>query len=167
MIDVFVGDRIGKGASREVYSVVYDDSLVLKVETTGRTFHNQTEWLVWQEMKKWPISDWFAPCVGIDSYGNCLLQKRTKPFDFEKEFLQAVQRTRGGRIPGVFDDVHFANFGMLDELVVCHDYGYHKFFEKAARDLSIAGGHIQYDDEEAAGLQDHDMTKGGQFELDL
>ena len=110
----FVGDQIGSGASRDVFEVEHDKTIVMKVERTGRTFHNQTEWLVWKEVKDWPIAEWFAPCTGIDGYGNVLFMKRTEPFDCEKDFKAAVTKTRGGVIPKVFDDVHYANFGMLD-----------------------------------------------------
>lgn len=164
VMSMFVGDKIGSGSSRDVYNVLHDQSLVMKVETSARTFHNQTEYLIWQEVRDWPISDWFAPCVAIDSYGNVLFQKKTKGFDSERDFRAAITRTRGGVIPKVFDDIHYANFGLLNGAVTCHDYGYHGFFEQVARDMSIAAGYIKFDKEE---LTDFDVTQEGQLILDL
>lgn len=164
VLSLLVGERIGSGASRDVYALPHDKTLVMKVETSGKTFHNQTEWLVWQEMKDWPVSDWFAPCVEIDSYGNVLFQRRTEPFQSEKEFHAAVTRTRGGVIPKIFDDVHYGNFGMLDGRVACHDYGYHTIFEQIAREMSIDAGYITFDKEEPV---EHDFTDGGQLALDI
>lgn len=161
------GECIGSGASRRVYSVLHDDTLVLKVEHSGKTFHNQTEYLIWEEIKSWPISDWFAPCVDIDGYGNVLLQKRTQPFDCHDDFKAALTKTRGGVIPAVFDDIHYGNFGMYDGRVTCHDYGYHRFFHQIAREMSIEAGYIQLDDEEQGVLEPHDFTEGGQLALDL
>lgn len=164
ILSLFVGDKIGSGASRDVYSLLHRPDCVLKVEFEARTFNNQTEWLVWEEMRGWPIADWFAPCVDIDSYGNVLIQKRTKPFRCEKDFHAALTKTRGGVVPAVFDDVHYGNFGMLDGRVVCHDYGYHRFFEKAARDMSVEAGYITFDKPEP---EEYDVTEGGQLALDL
>lgn len=167
VMSMFVGDKIGSGASRDVYALLHDETLVMKVERTARTFHNQTEHLIWQEMKDWPISDWFAPVTAIDSYGSVLFQKRTQPFECEKDFKAAVTRTRGGVLPDVFADIHYANFGILDGRVTCHDYGYHYFFEQMARNLSINAGYITIDEHPVAAPEPYDTTEGGQFVLDL
>lgn len=164
-LSLFVGDKLGSGASRDVYAIRHDPGAVLKVEISGKTFHNQTEWLVWQEMKDWPISDWFAPCLDIDSYGNVLIQRRTQPFDCDRDFKAALTRTRGGVIPSVLQDIHYANFGMLDGQVVCHDYGYHGFFEQVGREMSIDAGYIKYDAPYPKEI--HDFTDGGQLALDI
>lgn len=164
ILSMFVGEHVGSGASRDVFSVIHDESLVMKVEHSARTFHNQTEYLLWNDVKSWPIADWFAPVIGIDSYGNVLFQKRTEPFECEKDFHAALTRTRGGFIPKVFEDVHYGNFGMLNGLVVCHDYGYHGFFEQVARDMSVEAGYITFDKEE---LTAYDVSEGGQLALDI
>lgn len=163
-LSMFVGDRIGSGASRDVYEVLHDKTLVMKVEHRAKTFHNQTEYLIWQEVKEWPIADWFAPVTDIDSYGNVIFQKRTEPFESDKEFKAALTKTRGGVIPRVFDDIHYGNFGLLNGVVCCHDYGYHTFFEQIAREMSEDAGYITYDKPEA---EDHDYTDDGQLALDL
>lgn len=164
IISLFVGEMIGSGASREVYEVLHNPALVMKVEDRARSFNNQTEWLIWQDIKEWPISDWFAPCVDIDSYGSVLIQKRTQPFNSEQEFKAALTKTRGGVIPKVFDDIHYGNFGMLNGVVCCHDYGYHGFYEQIAREMSVDAGYITFDKPE---LEPFDVTEGGQLALDL
>lgn len=166
ILSLTVGRCIGSGASRRVYESLWDSSLVIKVEHAGKTFHNQTEWLIWQEVKHWHVlRDWYAPCIDIDGYGNVLIQKRTEPFDCKDEFKKAITRTRGGVIPAIFDDIHYGNFGMLDGVVVCHDYGYHKFFEKIAQDMSIDAGFLKYDDPELPKIEAHDFTEDGQLVL--
>ncbi len=166
MLSMFVGKKIGSGASRRVYELKNEPNSVLKVEYTGKSFHNQTEWLIWQEIKDWPIADWFAKCIDIDGYGNTLIQVRTKPFECEKDFLAAVARTRGGVIPKVFADIHYGNFGLVDGVVACHDYGYHRFFEQIAREMSVEAGYIQID-MPCSEPDTFDVTDGGQFALDL
>lgn len=163
-LSIFVGECLGTGSSRNVYALKGDPKNVLKIEHSAKTFHNQTEWLVWEVMSQWPISDWFAPCRQIDGYGNALIQARTEPFNNDKEFKAAITRTRGGVIPAVFDDIHYGNFGMLDGRVACHDYGYHRFFDQIAREMSIEAGYITFDEPE---LEPYDVTDEGQLALDL
>jgi hypothetical protein len=165
-LNIFVGECIGRGASRHVYEILHDKTRVLKVEHSGKTFHNQTEYLIWQELKDWPVRDWFAPCYDIDSYGNVLVQGRTQPFQCDKDFKAALTRTRGGVIPKAFADIHYGNFGLLDGVVVCHDYGYHTFFEQIAREMSKDAGYVQFD-EPSPEPEPFDVTEGGQLALDL
>lgn len=165
-LNLVVGRSLGSGASRRVYELLYDKTLVMKVEHTGKTFHNQTEWLIWECVREWPISDWFAPCVDIDGYGNVLIMKRTEPFESEKDFKAAITRTRGGVIPKVFDDIHYGNFGLYDGRVTCHDYGYHTFFEQIAREMSVDAGYITFDPP-VEPPKPYDVTQGGQLALDL
>jgi hypothetical protein len=164
ILGLLVGKSIGSGASRRVYELEHRKDAVIKVEHTGRTFHNQTEWLVWQDVKDTPVADWFVKCLDIDSVGNVLLQARTEPFNCDKDFRAALQSTRGGVLPKFFDDIHYGNFGMYNGRVACHDYGYHKFFSNAFHDASVELGYIEYDkpDEDA-----NYLTKEKQFALNI
>lgn len=166
ILEIFVGDLIGEGASRCVYEVRDKPDLVLKVETAARTFHNSTEWLVWREVKDWPIADWFAPCLDIDGWGTAMIQKRTTPFESERDFRDALRSTRGGLLPDVFSDTHFENFGMLNGCVTCHDYGYHKMLQGGARSMCEELGYIEYDAPEPM-VRTHRNNQGGQLVLDL
>jgi hypothetical protein len=130
-LEIFVGPRIGSGASRNVYSLRLDPEKVLKVEYAGGTFHNVTEWQVWNAVVDTPIEHYFAPCHGIDQQGNVLIQSRTEVFQSEKSFMRAIEAQHGGTIPSFFDDVHYGNFGEIDGQVVCHDYGYNHFLKEA------------------------------------
>jgi hypothetical protein len=159
-------EPIGVGNSRRVYSLVRDDTLVIKLEYSGRTFHNQVEWLVWQEVKDWPINDWFAPCVSIDSWGSALIQRRTQPFDSEQDFKDALRRSRGGRLPEMLADTHYHNFGMLNDQVVCHDYGYHRFLRQGAQAMCQELGYLQFD-EPPHTVKTHRPIDKGQLNLDL
>lgn len=129
IIQLFVGKRIGRGASRHVYELMMDKTRVLKVEHTGYSFHNVAEWKVWQEVKDYTIGLWFAPCYDIDSLGNVLVQARTVPFESEEAFHAAC----GGKVPSCFDDIHYGNWGMFEGRVVCHDYGYNHLLGFAAK----------------------------------
>lgn len=167
ILELFIDEEpIGEGASRTVYAVKGDPSVVVKVERTGHTFHNMTEWLVWQEVKDWPIADWFAPCVKIDSWGTALMQRRTRPFQSEREFREALRKTRGGLLPSVFADTHYHNFGMLNEVVVCHDYGYHKMLYNGAKSLCEELGYLEFDPPATMVITQRDNQKG-QLSLDL
>lgn len=166
-LELFVDpEPLGEGASRKVYALRRDPDLVLKIEDAGRTFNNQTEWMIWQEVKDWPIADWFAPCVAIDSWGSALLQRRTEPFECERDFREALRKTRGGYLPTLFSDTHHENFGMLDGRVVCHDYGYHKLFYQGAQAMCQELGLLEFD-EPAARINTHRSNRKGQLHLDL
>lgn len=164
---LFIGDSVGSGASRRVYEVKDDPTKVIKLEYTGYTFHNQMEWLVWKEIKDWPIADWFAKCHDIDGYGNALIQERSVPFTNECDFHDALRRTRGGVIPRVFDDVHYGNFGIINGVVACHDYGYTHFFAQVAREMSIEAGYITIDEPDHDVGNKLDITEEKQFVFNL
>lgn len=166
VVALFVGDLIGEGASRSVYELLGNDSHVLKVERTGLTFHNQTEWLIWDEAKDWVIADWFAPCVSIESWGTALVQKRTKPFETLNEFRDALQKTRGGLLPKIFSDTHYENFGMLNDRVVCHDYGYNRMIRTGIESMCEQLGFFEYDKPEEY-IRSHRNHKEGQLYLDI
>ena len=121
-LDLFVGEYLGGGVSRRVWALVDNPYEVIKVEY-AKSFCNMLEWTVWQEIQAVPeAAVWFAPCVRIDSWGMALIQKRTKPFESAEDFYAAAPE-----LPWFFDDAHWANFGLLDGRVVCHDYGYNHF----------------------------------------
>lgn len=125
--DHFIGEQIGSGAYRRVYALRCDPKCVIKIEHAGHEFCNINEMQVWRQVKDTPIEDWFAPCEQIDEIGLTLIQRRTIPFQCEKEFKEAINLYRDGVIPDFFDDVHHGNFGMMDGLPVCHDYGFNHF----------------------------------------
>jgi hypothetical protein len=166
-LSMFVGECIGSGSFRRVYEVKHDPTIVLKIEYAGVDFCNHMEWRIWNDVKNWPIADWFVPCVAIDCWGNALFQKKTQPFSSDQEFKAALTRTRGGVIPAALDDVHFGNFGLYNDIVACHDYGFHNFFEKTAREMSVEAGYIKYDDPDKPAFEKYDFTDGGQFALDI
>lgn len=132
ILHFFVGDMIGQGAYRRVYKLGRDDQ-VLKIEYCGKQFCNMVEWQVWNAVEHTDLAGWFAPCIDIDPMGIALIQQRTKPIDSEDEFRKLVETTRGGVLPSFFDDIHYANFGTIDGLLVCHDYGFNHFLDEAVK----------------------------------
>jgi hypothetical protein len=134
ILHFFIGKRIGKGAYRHVYRMNNQDShAVIKVEYCGSEFCNITEWKVWNAVKDTPLEPWFAPCINIDLMGVALIQQRTKPFESEKEFHTYVEKHCDGKLPSFFDDIHYGNFGIYEDRLVCHDYGFNHFLDEAVR----------------------------------
>ena len=113
-LDLFAGERIGRGMSRAVYEHGQDSSLVVKIEISAQRFQNIQEWenwRTWREDKR--VARWLAPCVDISPCGMVLLQKRTRPLE---------QSELPDKLPHFLTDTKIENFGMLDGKVVCHDY---------------------------------------------
>jgi hypothetical protein len=118
ILGALVGDEIGKGAFRTVYPVT--DELVLKVETSSRSFCNEHEWSIWQEVEGGMWAKWLAPCVSIDEFGAALTMRRTTPMT-DRQWAALKQ------VPNFLCDLKQANWGMLNGKPVCHDYGNHRF----------------------------------------
>ena len=120
LYQLMCGKWLGGGIGRGVYVLGVDPSLVIKVETVGRSFQNVTEWEVWDDLVRADTDamDWFAPCHYISPCGTILIQARTTP-------LAKSQAPK--KVPAFFTDLKYQNFGMYDGRVVAHDYGFHKF----------------------------------------
>lgn len=115
-------DELGSGAFRTVYSMRWDKNLVIKIERDAkrRDFHNVLEWRTWYLVKSSPIEKWFAECVWMSNCGLVLVQKRTTPV-----------KKLPAKLPSFFTDVKTDNFGMFEDRLVCHDYGYSNFVNVA------------------------------------
>jgi hypothetical protein len=127
VLDFFVGEHLGSGAYRKVFALQHHDDRVIKIETNGIEFCNVAEMKVWQEVEGTPLEHWFAECHEIDAWGLALIQQKTEPFDNETEFHEMVEKI--GPLPKFFDDIHWGNFGKIDDRLVCHDYGFTKFLQ--------------------------------------
>jgi len=115
------GELLGNGASRDVYVFEQDPRYVLKFETGAQSFSNIREWDTWNDalnMGK-EVSDWLAPCVSISPCGTVLRQRRTRP-----------AKTFPDKIPAWMTDTKRANFGMIGNQFVAHDYGLHLICNK-------------------------------------
>lgn len=116
--EFMVGEKIGQGASREVYSMKFDYETVLKVCDGGPNHFRQNimEWETWTYVRNedYNIKKWFAPCIAISPCGRLLLQRRTASLDPNKIPKE---------LPSFLDDFKLDNFGMLDDRVVARDYG--------------------------------------------
>lgn len=122
-LQALVGKRLGFGIHREVYELRGRPDVVLKVEITGRTFANVTEWEVWQRVQYAPaIAKWFAPCVEIDQSGHVMIQKRTKPMP--DRVWQTLE------VPHYFTDLKPDNWGLFRGRPVCHDYALNLLMER-------------------------------------
>lgn len=114
-----VGDWLGSGVYRQVYSAPWDpDNYVIKLEHAmqHRMFCNSIEWAIWDNLKDHEeASKWLAPCKSISRSGNILVQRRTTPISALPD-----------KLPKFLEDTHIHNFGMLEGRIVCHDYAFNK-----------------------------------------
>lgn len=127
---MFVGECLGNGWRRHVYAVRGDDKRVVKIER-GTNFDNVAEWLIWQAVKDTEAARWFAPCLEISPCGRVLIQRRTETFS-EEGFKDTVTK-----VPEFFDDIYWANWGLLYGGPVCHDYARHRFITQALSSFSM------------------------------
>ena len=116
--DLIVGQEIGRGTYRTVYSCASTKNWVFKFQEDNYCFDNVMEWEVWKEYQHVPeIAKWLAPCHYISANGNILIQERTGLItDLPKE------------MPAFLCDTKPKNYGVLgkgkNKRVVCHDYAY-------------------------------------------
>lgn len=111
---LFFGEVIGSGMSRTVYQHLQDPSLVLKVELSGTRFQNVLEWEIWNTVKDTKMAKWFAPCIDISANGIVLIQKKVAPIP-EDQYPK--------KLPSIFGDTKYQNFGKIGKQFVCFDYG--------------------------------------------
>lgn len=111
-------DKIGYGASREVYSSRVLPDCVIKVETGIGKFQNILEWETWDRVSQTEFAKWFAPCEWISPNGVILIMKKTLPAHKYPD-----------KIPAFFTDTKRTNFGVYKGNFVCHDYGMHLLME--------------------------------------
>jgi hypothetical protein len=126
-LTILVGEKLGRGATRTVYALKHDPSLVVKLEYAARQFCNVVEYDIWRTVSGHKNARWFAPVIDIDVWGGALIMKRTQPIT-KAEFEAEV-----GEVPAFLGDTHWANFGRLDGQIVCHDYGYHPMLDALTR----------------------------------
>lgn len=118
---IVIGTMLGRGISRETYSVRQNDDLVLKFEVVERYYQNTLEWEIWERVSYTKHAKWFAPCVDISACGRILLMKRTLP---------AEPSSLPKQVPAFFTDTKAENWGMYKGRPVCHDYGVNLLMEK-------------------------------------
>jgi hypothetical protein len=111
-MNMLLGTPLGYGSARQVYVNDLNPTQVVKVEQAASSFQNVLEWEVWKVVQDSRIAMWFAPCRFISPDGRLLIMDRTQqPSSFPE------------RIPAIFTDLKYTNFGQLGKQFVCHDYG--------------------------------------------
>ena len=115
----FLGREIGSGCYRRVFEAGWDDSLVVKMETSSSYFANVAEWDIWHNLKGTPAGKFLCPCVSISPGGGFLIMKKAGP-------VKPEQMPK--RIPGWCADVKIENWGWFDGRPVMLDYANHRFF---------------------------------------
>ena len=116
-----IGERLGRGISRETYAVRQNEDMVLKFEVVERYYQNTLEWEIWDRIAHTKHAKWFAPCIDISACGRILLMKRTVP-------IAPSQLPK--KVPVFFTDTKAENWGLYKGKPVCHDYGVSLLLEK-------------------------------------
>lgn len=112
---LFVGEKIGDGSARKVYSLRQDDTKVVKIETGSSSFQNIIEWEIWTRFKNnTRVAKWLAPCHWISASGTHLIMSKC-------DNLRSNEIPK--KVPKFLIDHKPDNFGLLDGKVVCRDYG--------------------------------------------
>lgn len=121
LFNLFVGEQIGRGCGRTVFSLGLNPDFVAKIECEAGSFQNILEHQVWQAVEYTKFARWFAPIREISANGTILIQKRTEP----------IPRDRlPEKVPSFFTDLKPENWGLIDGKPVCHDYGFHLMLER-------------------------------------
>lgn len=112
--------KISAGAYREVYTIKDCRSYVIKIERdlSNAPFANVGEYLNFIENRFWvKIKPYLAECVIISNDGKVLVQTKIRQGDHHK-FPK--------KIPSMFTDLKYQNFGWIGKRFVCCDYSFLK-----------------------------------------
>ena len=114
--NLLCGDLIGRGIHREVFECRIRPDLVVKVEKDAdRRFANVLEMHIWSDFHLYePVAKWLAPCDYLSYDGRILLQRRVRPLHTNDKLPD--------KLPAFLSDIKRANFGTLDNRLVCVDY---------------------------------------------
>lgn len=110
--NLFLGEKLGSGTTREVYAHALDPTKVIKIGMKSGDFANALEWEIWREVEDTELARWFAPCHHISHSGSVLIMERCLPC-----------HKLPAQLPNLFWDIKRENFGVLDNQVVAVDYG--------------------------------------------
>lgn len=119
--EVLKGDLLGEGCFRQVYQNKLNPKQVIKVEDNNgnqrQLFCNIIEWVTWNAYKDCPkIAKWLAPCVSISGNGRVLVQRKVDPIPDNYKLPK--------KLPAFLTDLKTENFGLIDNQLVCVDYGF-------------------------------------------
>ena len=120
LFEFIFGECIGNGASRAVYVFNPNPKYVIKVQVDNMPGYNKNlrEYELWNRMN-WDeemedIKKWFAPVKLLSRHNRLLLQPRCEP-------LPKARIPK--KVPHFFRDLKSDNWGLLNNKVVCFDYG--------------------------------------------
>ena len=117
-VNMFCGEQLGSGVSRDTFRARLDPTCVIKIEKEN-CFQNVIEHETWDRIKYTELAKWFAPVVAISPCGRVLMQKYAKDLIVPPE-----------RLPAFFTDFSRENYGLIGKQVVARDYGFHLMLEK-------------------------------------
>lgn len=113
-------EKIGAGAYRDVFSIKNCSNYVIKIERdmSDGNFVNVAEWHNFVDNRYWDkMKVYLAECLMINHTGNVLVQRRVTQGQHDKY---------PEKIPSMFTDLKYQNFGWIGKRFVCCDYPYLK-----------------------------------------
>jgi hypothetical protein len=116
--EMFLGERLGGGLSREVFVYQLNPKWVVKIETGANHFQNVNEYKVWQMVKGTWAESLFAPVHYISPLGTALIMDRTR------EGNPKTDKRFPKKVPEFLADARGCNWGLLRGRWVLHDYGF-------------------------------------------
>lgn len=116
------GEKVGLyGTYRDVYVFEPDPRYVAKVERPAPDddtpdFANVGEWRNWEWCREWrQMGPWLSPCAAISRDGRILIQRR---------IVHRAPALYPEKVPSLFSDLKYGNFGWIGRRFVCCDYSY-------------------------------------------
>lgn len=119
MNDTLLGESIGEGQYRSVYTCKLNPKLVIKVQKDPGQSNNIVEFDTWQQLQ-WVnprIRDWFMPCNWCSQNGRFLVQPKGKDIPIETG-------RRKIKVPEFLTDVKRENFKLYKGKMVIVDYDF-------------------------------------------
>lgn len=131
MMDLMIGDLLGRGSYRDVYELIIDKRYVLKIANhDSGMHHNVLEFQFWSNLDE-ELRQHFAPIHWISAGGNILIQSRVDPVPTQTP-LELM-------LPDVWD-IKRENLGMLNGKPVIIDLGLTQFKDFKMKKVQFKAG---------------------------
>lgn len=111
----FAGKFINSGVSRNVYEFKLSKRYVLKIEKNRPYYDNVMEFKIWTEARYYSdIHKFLAPTVWISKSCKIILQRKIK--------ISPIGKNYPLKMPNIFTDLKYTNYGFINKRIVCCDY---------------------------------------------
>ena len=115
-----LGDYLGEGFRRIVYTHKDDESVVIKFLKDLKDDHNKLEYENWMKLKDTDKGIWLAPCFSLSEDGRFLIQAKVEVLDEAPENIPEWIKVLGDWSFGGNKSKHW---GKYSGRIVLIDYG--------------------------------------------